>query len=107
MSRLKQLGILNRAGMVAFNEGRTDDALFQLVQANQLARAMESPLHEAKVRNNIGLVHQGVGNHAEALTCFRLAARNAVRGAGKENSLHKVITRNLTRLEAEAGAQDA
>ena len=107
MSRLKQLGILNRAGMVAFNEGRTDDALFQLVQANRLAQAMGSPLHEAKVRNNIGLVHQGVGSHDEAMSYFRLAALSAVRGAGSGNVLHKAILRNLNRLEAEAGAQDA
>ncbi|MBG0790721.1 MAG: tetratricopeptide repeat protein [Desulfovibrionaceae bacterium] len=99
MSRLKMVGMLNRAGMKSFNEGRTADALFQLVQADRLARSMKSPLQQAKVRNNIGLVHQGVGNHEEALACFRLAARNAVKGAGEGNVLHKAIVRNMARLE--------
>lgn len=107
MSILKQLGRLNRAGMQAFNEGRADDALFQLIQADRLARSMDSPLHEAKVRNNIGLVHQGSGNHEEALACFRLAVRDAVAGAGEGNVLHQTISRNLSRLEAEVAGQVA
>jgi len=107
MGNLKKLGMLNRAGMNAFNQGRTDDALFQLIQADRLAQSMGSPLHGAKVRNNIGLVHQGSGNHAEALACFRLAAREAVRGAGEGNILHKAIARNLNRLEAEVAGQGA
>lgn len=107
MSRLRMVGMLNRAGMTAFNEGRTADALFQLVQADRLARSLELPLHEAKVRNNIGLVHQGTGNRDEALACFRLAARYAVKGAGEGNVLHKTIVKNLTRLKAEVVEQAA
>lgn len=107
MSKLKILGMLNRAGMNAFNEGRTEDALFQLIQADRLAKSMESPLHEAKVRNNIGLVHQGAGNAEEAKACFRLAARNAVKGAGEGNVLHKIISRNLGRLETSLVASGA
>lgn len=99
MSSLKKLGILNREGMKAFNEGNVDDAMFQLVQANRIARQMGSPLHEAKVRNNIGLIHQGVGNKDEALACFRLAEKSAIEGAGNGNALHKIIVRNLSRLE--------
>ncbi|BCS88485.1 tetratricopeptide repeat protein [Pseudodesulfovibrio sediminis] len=100
MSQLHQLGMLNREGMKAFNDGRSDDALFQLIQADRLAKSMDMPLHEAKVRNNIGLVHQGSGNIEEALACFRLAANFAVEGAGDGNVLHKAIVRNLTRLES-------
>ncbi|QGY40009.1 hypothetical protein GM415_07680 [Pseudodesulfovibrio cashew] len=99
MSTLQQLGLLNREGMKSFNEGRVEDAMFQLSQASKIARQMGSPLHEAKVRNNIGLVFQGDGRRAEALACFRLAEKAAVKGAGEGNVLHKIITRNLTRLE--------
>lgn len=99
MSRLRRLGMLNREGMKSFNQGRHNDALFQLIQAGQIARLMESPLHEAKVRNNIGLVHQGLGNLNEAMSCFRLARRQAVKGAGEGNVLEKTIIRNLDRLE--------
>ncbi|CCH48874.1 hypothetical protein [Pseudodesulfovibrio piezophilus] len=99
MSSLHRLGMFNREGMKAFNNGQVEDALFQLAQANRIARQMGSPLHEAKVRNNLGLVHQSAGNEEEALVCFRLAAKSAVKGAGIDNSLHKVISRNLSRLE--------
>ena len=100
MTQLHTLGLLNREGMKACNEGRTDDAMFKLVQADRLAQAMDSPLHEAKIRNNIGLVHQMAGKDEEALACYRLAAKNAVKGAGEGNSLHSVILRNLNRLES-------
>lgn len=99
MSRLKKLGLLNREGMTALNAGKVDNAMFQLMQADILARDMKSPLHQAKVRNNIGLVHQASGRTDEALACFRLAERSAVDAAGKHTQLHKIIVRNLTRLE--------
>ncbi len=99
MSRLKKLGMLNREGMKACNSGRNEDALFQLVQADSIARSLKSPLHEAKIRNNIGIVHQLSGNREEALVCFRLAKKAVIAGAGTNNNLHKVIVRNLTRLE--------
>lgn len=92
--------MLNREGMKACNEGRSDDALFQLLQADRIAKNLESPLHEAKIRNNIGLVHQVAGNDEEALACFRVAAGFAVEGAGEGNRLHKVIVRNLQSLES-------
>lgn len=99
MSRLEKMGVLNREGMRLFNAGRIDDALSQLIQADRIARDLKSPLHEAKVRNNIGLVHQVDGNTEEALACFRLASRSAALGGGKGTTLHKIISRNLTRLE--------
>jgi hypothetical protein len=107
MSRLKKLGLLNREGMKACNAGRNDDALFQLTQAGQLASSMKSPLHEAKVRNNIGLVHQISGNMDEALICFRLAEKSAVEGAGTGTSLHATIVRNLSKLKNAAGDRAA
>lgn len=99
MSRLKKLGLLNREGMKSFNKGNVDNAMFQLLQASRIARDLASPLHEAKVRNNIGLVHQESGNSEEAMVCFRLAEKSAIQGAGKGNMLHKIIARNMTRLE--------
>lgn len=99
MTRLKKLGMLNREGMTSFNAGKVADAMFQLIQADRLARDMKSPLHEAKVRNNIGLVHQATGRCDEAKACFRLAEQSAIKGAGKHTQLHKTIVRNLTRLE--------
>lgn len=102
MSNLQRLGLLNREAMKAFNRGNVEDAMFQLIQAGRLAHQMKSPLHEAKIRNNIGLVYQGSGNVEEARVSFRLAQKSAISGAGKDNFLHKVITRNLRRLEKES-----
>jgi hypothetical protein len=99
MSQLKKIGMLNRAGMDACNAGHTEDALFQLTRAEEMARRLKSPLHEAKVRNNIGLVHQMAGNREEALVCFRLAERRAAEGGGQGNPLQRIITRNLDRLQ--------
>ncbi|NDV20415.1 tetratricopeptide repeat protein [Pseudodesulfovibrio sp. JC047] len=98
MSLLRQLGLFNREGMKACNDGKMANALFQLVQADRLAKEMGSVLHEAKVRNNMGLVHQVSGKTEEALACFELAAHRAVEGAGVGNSLHKAIVRNMTKL---------
>lgn len=107
MNRLKKLGMLNREGMKSFNAGKTKDAMFQLVQADLIAKEMRSSLHEAKVRNNIGLVHQSSGRFDEAVSCFRLAERSAIEGAGVGTKLHKIIVRNLSRLEQAAGAKAA
>lgn len=107
MTRLKKLGMLNREGMKAFNEGNVDNAMFQLLQANRIARDLKSPLHEAKVRNNLGLIYQSNGFMEEARASFHLAERSAVNGAGENNMLHKIIKRNLTRLELAAEARTA
>jgi len=100
MSQLFTLGMLNREGMKALNAGRGEDAMFKLIQADRIARQLKSPLHEAKVRNNIGLVHQLAGNCEEAIACFKVAEQSAIKGAGYGNRLHKAISRNLSRLES-------
>lgn len=105
MHQLKKLGMLNREGMAACNAGHTEDAMFQLVQAERMARRLKSPLHEAKVRNNMGLVHQVSGNWEQALVCFRLAERQAIQGGGVDNPLHRIICRNLDRLEPASEAR--
>jgi Tfp pilus assembly protein PilF len=107
MSDLKKLGQLNREGMRACNEGRPGDALFQLTQADNLARSMNSPLHEAKVRNNMALVYQMSGKFEEARVSFRIAAGRAVEGGGENNSLHRVIMRNLDALTVQTKGRAA
>ena len=99
MHQLKKIGCLNREGMTACNAGRTGDALASLEEAGRLASEMGSPLHVAKIRNNVGLVHQMAGNYDEAASCFRQAERLAVEQAGDGNPLHRVVVRNLSRLE--------
>lgn len=107
MSSLKKLGILNREGMRACNEGRPGDALFQLTQADSLARSMNSPLHEAKVRNNMALAYQLSGKFEEARISFRIAVDRAVAGGGEGTCLHKAILRNLDSLAVRAQGRAA
>jgi hypothetical protein len=99
MSRLKKIAMLNREGMKACNSGRKEDALFQLVQAAGIAKSLNSTLHQARIRNNIGLVHQMSGNNEEALVCFRLAEKTVVASVALDTNLHRVISSNLVRLE--------
>lgn len=99
MNKLLTLGMFNRQGMQAFNEGRYMDAVFQLNQAIMIASRMETPLHTAKVCNNLGLVHMGNGYKDEALASFRKAEEAAIAGAGPDNILHKRIVGNMEQLE--------
>jgi len=98
MNKLLTLGMFNRQGMKAFNEGRYADAMFQLSQAGMIASQLPSPLHMAKVCNNIGLVHMGNGRRADAFSSFRRAEKAAVQGAGVGNCLHRTILRNMDQL---------
>lgn len=102
MNKLLTLGMFNRQGMKAFNEGRYADAIFQLEQAAMIASQMESPLHTAKVCNNMGLVHMGNGRKVDALSSFLKAEEAAIRGAGPENVLHRTIVRNMNQLKQAA-----
>lgn len=107
MHQLKEIGRLNREGMAACNEGRIQDALKRLDEAGRMARALDHPLHEAKVRNNLGLVQQVAGRFAEAEASFRHAARIAVEQAGSGNILHRTIVRNMVRLEDARTSREA
>lgn len=98
MNRLLQLGHFNRTAMRAGNDGRVEDALFQLAQAETIARTMETPLHNAKVRNNMGLVNLMAGRLDEAQACFERAEDLAVAGAGEGNVLHRAIRRNMDQV---------
>ena len=102
MNKLLTLGMFNRQGMKAFNEGRYGDAVFQLNQAGMIASQMESPLQMAKVCNNMGLVYMGNGRRVDALKNFLKAEEAAVRGAGVDNCLHKTIKRNMCKLKQAA-----
>ncbi len=98
MNKLLILGMFNRAGMKAFNEGRFEDALFQLNQAGMIAGRMKTTLHTAKVLTNMGLVHMGTGDLEAAKVVFDRAAVAAIEGAGSGNVLHRTIVRNMDQL---------
>ena len=100
MSTLNRMNELNNEAMRASNEGRKDDALFKLVQASRMAKALVLPVQEAVIRNNMGIVHQAAGDLNEARSCFRLAGRLAREYVPGDHPILKAIDGNLEKLEA-------
>jgi len=53
MCNCQKIGNLNRKGMESFNQGRMGQAVLELKEAINLAGAIGSPIHEAKIRSNL------------------------------------------------------
>lgn len=106
MSTYERMYMLNREAMQASNEGRKDDALFKLVQASRMAKALALPAQEAALRNNMGIVHQAAGDFDEAKSCFRIAGRIAGEQSPDDAKLLASIAGNLGKLES-AGKRQA
>lgn len=95
MKDVLRLGLLIRAGMKAASEDRLEDAVFQLHMALSMARGMDSPLHEAKVRNNLALVHQLRDDLNAARSELRQALEIVENSVGQDNILYRKIADNL------------
>jgi Tfp pilus assembly protein PilF len=80
--------------MQALNEERFDDALTDLNKALFQAESLGSALHQAKIRNNIGLVFQAQGEFDTASQHFKLALNMVEKRIGTENRLYAAIQRN-------------
>ena len=107
MSPSERMSELNRDAMQASNEGRHEDALFKLLQADRMAKALTQPMQEAAIRNNMSIVHQMAGNMDEARSCLRMAARLVHGAAPAENHVAASIAANLVRLEKPAAGSAA
>ena len=99
MSTSQRMNELSRDAMQASNEGRHDDALFKLLQAGRMAKALSLPIQEAAIRNNMSIVHQMAGNMDEARSCLRIAARLLNGASPGENHIAASIAANLARIE--------
>ncbi|QLA20180.1 hypothetical protein GD604_10860 [Desulfolutivibrio sulfoxidireducens] len=84
--------------MDAFSKGYYEDALYYLGMAADRARLAGTPLQEAHIRNNIGLVFQGLGNPSQAKIHFKLAMSLIEKKEGPANPLHSVVAANLREL---------
>lgn len=98
-NRLAQVGFLNQSGMTDLNQGRTHEAREKLLNALAQVRAVGSVCYEAKILNNLGLVHQSLGNRAGAGRNYRQALTLVETKVGRTNVLYETISRNLERLE--------
>lgn len=94
MCAVKNIGQLSRSGMQAFQEGQVHNAEFLLHQALVQAKSLNSPVLEAKILNNIGLVASLTGKKDLAretlATALATLEKKVVSG-----SLHDLISKNL------------
>ena len=100
MCAVKAVGDLSRSGMRAFEEGRIENADFLLHQALMRARSLNSPVLEAKILNNIGLVAALSGREGKARETLRQALGRLEQKV-REGKLHSIISGNLSSLPAE------
>jgi hypothetical protein len=98
MCAVKTVGELSRSGMRAFAEGRVRNADFLLHQALRQARSLHSPVLEAKILNNIGLVAALSGREQQARAILQEALATLERKV-RAGALHSVISGNLSSLE--------
>jgi tetratricopeptide (TPR) repeat protein len=97
MNNAKFVGHLNREGMKALSEGDLMNARFLLYQALDKCRLFKSPLNEAKIRNNLGLVLQQDGDLNSASENFQAALKIVRDEVGEETGIFKRIETNYRR----------
>ena len=94
--RAKVMTRLNREGMAACQAGEYDAAGRLLSEGISLARRARVSMYEAKLRNNLGLVHLLAAQPAEAAREFSQALALVEGRLGRDNSLFKRIEGNLS-----------
>lgn len=107
MCKCKEMAVHARAGMEALNMGRPFDALEKLKTALQTAQDAGSPVHQAKIRNSMGLVFQQLGLRAEAEQNYRLALRLVKARVGEDNRVYRTIASNLDGLSAACASTES
>jgi hypothetical protein len=98
--RAKAMSRLNHDGMAACKAGALRDAGRLLEQAIDLAQKAGVSMYEAKIRNNLGLVHLLDCRPVDARREFDTALGMVAGKLGCENKLYKVIERNLSKTLA-------
>ena len=96
--RAKAMTRLNRDGMHACQHGHFDDAGRLLSEGIGLARSAGVSMYEAKLRNNLGLVHLLASRPDAAAKEFGAALALVEGKLGKENPLYRRIEGNLNQV---------
>lgn len=95
--RASRLTRLNREGMAACQAGDFGSAGRLLEEGIALAANEGTAMYEAKLRNNLGLVHLLADRPAEAAGQFWQALELVENRLGRDNTLFKRIEGNLLR----------
>lgn len=102
MCALKNIRELCRAGAEAHAAGDAVNAEFFLRQAYVRARALPSPVLEAKILNTMGAFALEDNRPHAAVPFLRQARKKVDARIGRDNTLYHVISDNL--LQAEVAA---
>ncbi|MFZ5426886.1 MAG: tetratricopeptide repeat protein [Thermodesulfobacteriota bacterium] len=93
--RARALTRLNREGMAACQSGSYEVARRLLTEGITLARRAGVSMYEAKLRNNLGLVHLLAARPCDAAVEFGQALDLVEGKLGRENPLFRRIAGNL------------
>jgi len=94
-SLLKMIGNLSRTGMKAGNQGDFQKAFLNIEDALSLSRDLNKKCLEAKLLNNLGILHTMNGTWETALTVYDESMRIVSDHYGTQNFLYKTLQKNI------------
>ncbi len=100
MCACKAIGEIIRSGMNAFNDGNPAEGLSRLNEALREAEMRGSPIHQAKIRANMALIHTTRGEHGEAVRHYERALFQIEQRVGAENPLYLRVRHAFDTLRA-------
>ena len=95
---LKTIGNLSRTGMEAGNSGDFKKAFLNLDDALSLSRDLNKNCLEAKLLNNLGILHTMSGKWDRALLEYDKSMKIVVDHYGTENILYRTLQKNISYL---------
>lgn len=94
-SQLKIIGELNRTGMKAGNAGDFDRAFLNIEDALSLCRDMDKKCLEAKLLNNLGILHTMNGRWDRAMAAYDESLSIVSDNYGTKNFLYRTLKKNI------------
>ena len=92
---LKVIGNLSRTGMDAGNTGDFEQAFLNLGDALAMSRDLDKKCLEAKLLNNIGILHTMNGTWEDALAAYDDAMTIVSSHYGTRNPLYRTLQKNI------------
>lgn len=94
-SLLKLIGQLSRTGMKAGNEGDFQSAFLNLEDALSLSRELDKKCLEAKLLNNLGILHTLNGRWDRAMAAYDQSLTLVSDHYGTKNFLYRTVQKNI------------
>ena len=95
---LKVIGNLSRTGMAAGNQGDFETAFLNLEDALAMSRELDKKCLEAKILNNLGILHTMNGSRENAMAAYDDSLTIVSSHYGRENFLYKTLQKNIGHL---------